>query len=122
LRCGIEERAPCEHGRPVVQWMSDRCGWLDQVEVKLERAKERGGHEQRMDRGADVVAESGKRQLRCARTAADRLVRLDDADGAPGLSQRDRSGKAVRPRPDDDRVKCPYRQYVSASQHYRQGH
>jgi len=57
-----------------------------------------------MDGGADVVPESRKRQLRGARPAADRLLRLDDADGTPGLSERDRSSEAVRPGPDDDRV------------------
>jgi hypothetical protein len=57
-----------------------------------------------MDRGADVVPESGKRQLRGARPASDRLLRLDDADGASGLRKRDRSSEAVRPRPDDNGV------------------
>jgi hypothetical protein len=57
-----------------------------------------------MDGGADVVAESGKRQLRGARPAADRLLRLDYADEAPGQSERDRSSEAVRPRPDDNGV------------------
>ena len=57
-----------------------------------------------MDRGADVVAKSRERQLRGARAAPDRLLRLDDAYGAPRLCERDRGSKAVRPRPDDDGV------------------
>jgi hypothetical protein len=57
-----------------------------------------------MNRGADVVPEPRKRQLSGARPAADRLLRLDDADGPSGLSERDRGGKAVRARPDYDRV------------------
>ena len=57
-----------------------------------------------MDRGADVVPKSRQRQLLGALSTADRLLRLDDAYGAPGLSERDRSGQAVRPGPDDDGV------------------
>ncbi len=57
-----------------------------------------------MDRGADVVPESRKRQLCSARPAADRLLRLDDADGPSGLGERDRSSEAVRARPDDNGV------------------
>jgi hypothetical protein len=84
--------------------MSDRGRWFDQVDVEFERPEERGGEENRMDRGADVVAKAWKRKLRGARPAADRLLRLDDAYGAPRLSERDRGSKAVRPCPDDDRV------------------
>jgi hypothetical protein len=58
-----------------------------------------------VDRGADVVAETGERQLGCAGPAADGLLGFEDADGAPGLRERDGGGKAVRPGPDDDRVK-----------------
>jgi hypothetical protein len=57
-----------------------------------------------MNRGADVVPKSWQRQLRGASPAADRLLRLEDANRTPGLSERDRGGKAVRPRPDDDGV------------------
>ena len=58
-----------------------------------------------MDRGADVVAKARERQLRGARPAPDALVRLDDANGAPGFSKRDRGGKAIRPCSDDNSVK-----------------
>jgi hypothetical protein len=84
--------------------MSDRRGRLDQVEVELKRAEEWGGRESRMDRGANVVPKSGKRQLRGACSAPDGLAGLDNANGSPGLSERDRSSKAVRPCPDDDSV------------------
>ena len=84
--------------------MSDRRWRLDQIEVELERAEEGGGHESRMDCGANVVPKSGKRQLRSACPAPDRLVRLDHANRSPGLSQRDRSSKAVRPCADDDSI------------------
>ena len=57
-----------------------------------------------MDGGADVVTEAGERQLRRTRSAADRVLRLDDEDGAPGLRERDRSGEPVRARTDDDGV------------------
>ena len=107
-RCGVLERARCEHGGAVSQRMSDCSGRLDQVELELERAEERGGEDRRMDRGADVVSKSRERQLRSARSSADRLLRLDESDGAPRLSKRDRSCEAVRPRPDDNGVKWPY--------------
>jgi hypothetical protein len=84
--------------------MSDRRGRLDQIEVELQRAEEGGGRESRMDCGANVVTKSGKRQLRRACPAPDGLAGLDDANRSPGLSERDRSSKAVRPCPDDDGV------------------
>ena len=84
--------------------MSDRRGRLDQVEVELQRTEERGGRESRMDCGANVVPKSRKRQLRGACPAPDGLVRLDNANRSPGLCERDRSSKAVRPCPDDDSV------------------
>ena len=85
--------------------MSDRRGRLDQIEVELQRTEERGGRESRMDCRANVVAKSGKRQLRRACPAPDGLLRLDDANRSPGLCERDRSCKAVRPCPDDNSVK-----------------
>jgi hypothetical protein len=84
--------------------MSDRSRRLDQVEVELQRAEERGGEERRVNRGADVVAKPRERQLRRARPAADRLLRFDDADRTPCLGERDRGSQAVRPRADDDGV------------------
>jgi len=84
--------------------VSDRSGRLDQVELELQRAEERGGEERRVDRGADVVAKSRERQLGGARPAADRLLRLDDTDGTPRLGERDRSRETVGPGPDDDCV------------------
>ena len=84
--------------------MSDRRGRLDQIEVELQRAEERGRRESRMDCGANVVPKSGKRQLRGACAASDGLVGLDNANGSPGLSERDRSSKAVWPRPENDSV------------------
>ena len=87
--------------------MRDSGWWFDQVELELERAEERGGGERRMNRGANVVSEARKRKFRRACPAADRLLSFDDADGAPGPSERDRGGKAVRPCAHDDGVKRP---------------
>jgi hypothetical protein len=84
--------------------MRDGHGRLDQVESELERAEEGRGDESRVDRRADVVPESGQCQIQSPRPAADRLLRLDDADGAPGLSKRDRGREAVGAGPYDDRV------------------
>jgi hypothetical protein len=84
--------------------MGDRGGRFDQVEVELQRAKKRGSDESRMDRRANVMPKSRERQLRGASSATDRLLRLDDAYRAPSLSERDRGGKAIRPRADDNGV------------------
>ena len=57
-----------------------------------------------MQRGADIVAEAGKRQLSSARPAADGLVRFQDEDGFSRARQNDCSRQAVRPRADDDSI------------------
>jgi hypothetical protein len=57
-----------------------------------------------MDRRAHVVAEARKRQLERARSAADRVLRLEDEDGPSGLRESDGGGEAVRARADDDGV------------------
>ena len=85
--------------------MSDRRGRLDEIEVELQRAEEGGGRESRMDCGANVVPKPGKRQFRGACSAPDGLGGLDNANRSAGLRERDRRSKAVRPCPDDDRVK-----------------
>jgi hypothetical protein len=54
-----------------------------------------------MDRRADVVPESRQGQLGGARSAADRVLRLDDADRASGSRERDCGSEAVRPRADN---------------------
>src|SRR4051794_13485792 len=69
-----------------------------------------------MDRRTDVVSETGECQLRSACPAADRLLRFDEADRAPGLSQRDRGSETVRARADNDCVRrlVPYDLYEPA--------
>jgi hypothetical protein len=57
-----------------------------------------------MDRGADVVPKSRKRQLGSARAAADRVLRFEDEDGAAGPGERERGGEPVRAGADDDSV------------------
>jgi hypothetical protein len=57
-----------------------------------------------MDCRAHVVPKSRQRQLRSARSAADRLLPLDDKNGSSCLGERDRSSQAVRPGADDNRV------------------
>jgi hypothetical protein len=57
-----------------------------------------------MDRRAHVVPESGQRQLERARATADRVLRLEDDDGAPRLREGDGGGQPVRARADDDGV------------------
>ena len=50
------------------------------------------------------MTEARQRQLRGARSAADRVLRLDEEDGPSGLRECDRGGEPVRARTDDDCV------------------
>jgi len=84
--------------------MGDRSGRLHEVEVQVERGEERRGCDEWMDRRADVVAKPGQRQLGGARSAADRVLRLQDDNRPARLGERDRGGEAVRPCADDDGV------------------
>jgi hypothetical protein len=84
--------------------MRERRRRLDPLHVELQRPEERRRRGERMDRGADVVPKSRERQLERARATADRLLRLEDDDGASGLRERDRGGEPVRARADDDGV------------------
>jgi hypothetical protein len=101
---GLSERSPNDRCGSIVERVRNRDGRLDQVELEPEGAEERRRGDEWVDSGADVVPESRQRQFRSTRSAADRLLRLDDADGASGLSERDRGREAVRPRPDDNGV------------------
>jgi hypothetical protein len=58
-----------------------------------------------MARRADIVPKRRQREFRFAGPTAVSGLRLDHAPGAPGLRERDRSGEAVRPGPDDERVR-----------------
>jgi hypothetical protein len=84
--------------------MCERRGRLNQVELEVERPEERRCGSERMDRRADVMAETGKCQLGRACAAPDRIARLEDEDRTAGLGEGDRGGEAVRPRADDDGV------------------
>jgi hypothetical protein len=84
--------------------MRERCGRLDQVQLEVQRPEERRCGSERMDRRADVMAETGKCQLGRARPATDRVARLEDEDRPAGLGESNRGGEAVRPRADDDGV------------------
>jgi hypothetical protein len=97
-------RTPDEQRGAVVERMREGRRRLDQVEVQSERAEEGRGGRERVDRGADVVAEPGQRQLRGARSAADRVPRLEHEHGASRLGKSDRGGQPVRAGADDDGV------------------
>src|SRR5581483_7268553 len=72
------------------------------LHVEVELAEAGGRAAERVDRGADVVAEAGKRELLGAHAAADRRLRFVDEDVESGARKGDRSGKTVRPGSDDD--------------------
>src|SRR4029077_7332465 len=56
-----------------------------------------------MERGADIVDESRKGQLRGAAPAADRRIRFVDGDGVAVARELDRGREPVGGRADDDR-------------------
>jgi hypothetical protein len=93
-----------DQSRAVVERVRERGGRVDPVDVEAERVEERRRRGERVNRGADVVSEPRERQLRRPCAAADRVLRLEDEDGASGLRQGDRGGEPVRSRPDDDGV------------------
>jgi hypothetical protein len=97
-------RALDDQSRAVVERVRERGGRRDPVDVEAEGAEERRCRGERVNRGADVVSETRERQLRRPCAAADRVLRLEDEDGASGLREGDRGGEPVRPRPDDDGV------------------
>jgi hypothetical protein len=86
----------------VVERMRETGRRLDPLEVEVERAEARGRAAERVDRRADVVQEARQRQLVGSQAAADLRSRLvhDDVDAC--ARERDRGGKPVRPRSDDD--------------------
>lgn len=55
-----------------------------------------------MDRGTDVVNESGKRELRRTAAATDGVLGLEYENLAPRVGQCDGGRETVRPRADDD--------------------
>ena len=76
---------------------------------QVEGAEGGGGHQERVDRGADVVVEAGQGQLGRS-AAASRLVRrLVDVDRQPGPGQDDRRDQTVGPGTHDDGVHPSHR-------------
>jgi hypothetical protein len=99
---GFLDRPAHEHCSSVVERMCKCGGWFDPIQLEPERAEERRDCRAWMDRRADVMPKPRKSQLGGARPTADRGLCFEHAHGPTGLSQRDRSGEAVRPRPDND--------------------
>src|SRR5437763_1316479 len=87
--CGALEHCRCA----VVERMGERRGRMNPLQAMVserERAKEGRGDRHRMDGGAEVVLEAGKRQLFGASTAAESGLSFEDDDGAalPGYGNR----------------------------------
>jgi hypothetical protein len=97
-------RASDDEGGAVVERVRERGGRFDQVEPEVEAPEERRRCRGRVDGGADVVAEAGKRQLGGACPAADGVARLENEDRTSRPRESDRGGKPVRPGADDDCV------------------
>ena len=95
------------HCRAVVERMGDRdlgMGELEPVLPQRQATQERRGEREGVDRRADVVPESGQRELGAAQAAADLVRGLEHEHGAPCLGERDRSRQAIGARAHDDRV------------------
>ena len=93
-----------DEGGAVVERVRERGGRVDPFDVEPEGVEERRRRAERVNRGADVVSEARERQLQGPCAAADRVLRLEDEDGASGLRQGDGGGEPVRARADDDGV------------------
>ena len=106
-RRGCLDRALDDGRGAVIERMHDLGGRKDPLEPVLlerQRPEERGGRPEWVNRRAEVVDVARQRQLRRARAASDRVVRLADQNRKSPLGERDRGGETVRPRSDDDRV------------------
>jgi len=94
-------------GRAIIEWVSQCRGRLNPFQTMLckwKRIEEWGGHCERMNGRANVVSETGKRQLCRARSSPYPVSRFEDADGASRAGHFNTRGKTVRTRPDDDCV------------------
>ncbi len=104
----IGAEVPLQDDAPAgLQRMGERRLGLDPlkaVPTEVERAEERRGEAQRVDRGARVVDEPRQRELGGAGPAADLVGGFVHPYGPPGPGELDRRGEPVGPRPDDDRV------------------
>ena len=111
----LVERLHQRRGRQIVERMRQRDGRVNpRKPVLLERHRpqcRRAGAE-RMHRGTEIVAETGKRQLPGTCAAADALGRLVDANAQTGLGKRHGRRQAVRPSSDDDRVDSRWRRHA----------
>ena len=88
----------------VVERMRDARGRLEPLHVEVELAEACGRTSERMNRRANVVAESGQRQLLGPHAAANSVFRFVHDDVEPGASKRDRRCESVRTGADDDRA------------------
>ena len=106
-----------------VHGMRDRRGWLDPVEAvlrKRKRREERREDAERMCGGADVVVESGQRELGGPRSAADGLGSLEHLYRRPVARELDSGREPIGATPDHYRVEpCrhvdPYAAGVAAT-------
>jgi len=96
-----------EKGRSVLKGMGKgyfRLYPAKAVSMKFKLPKEGGKDGQRVDRGADIVNEIRKRQLRGTDTATYGFPRLQQKDGFKFAPQRDGRSQSVRPRTHNDGI------------------
>src|SRR5260370_35696182 len=81
------ERALEHSGPPIIERMRNRVSRLDPFNIQRQRTKERRDDRHRMGRGAAIAMESGKGQLRRARSAANCSVAVEDQAQTPPLCE-----------------------------------
>ena len=101
-------QAPVDERRGAVQERMRECNArvhpLEPMLGERQPAEERRARPERVEPGADVVAEAWQRELLRPRAAADSRGRLAHEHRAPRLREHDRRREPVRACPDDDRV------------------
>ena len=105
------DAVPDADGAPTVQRVGegDRRGQQpDAVRGEIDLGEGGGGEQQRVYRGADVVAKAGERQLGCAAAPAGLIRRLVDVDRHAGARQGEGCDEPVGAGTDDDRVCSPH--------------
>ena len=96
------------HGVGVIEQISSRSigATIEKFYLLLEGIQEleRRRHRERVDRGAEIVAEPRKGQLLGPRAAAKRRLGLVDRDRPADAGQLDGGGEPVRTGPHDDGI------------------
>ena len=93
------------NGEPAIERMSDGDGRVDPCKAVIRERQSGEGRRcggERMNGGAKVMGETGKRQFGGPRTAPDGGLSFKDRDGQSGACERDCGREAIWPGADDE--------------------